>query len=139
MTTRLSSDRERDLVGRAKAGDADALTELVLACVRIGAKLAHRYANPMLPVEDLLQEAMAGFVEAVDNFDLKSGRARFTTYGRYWARKRVTLAVINQSALVRIPEHVWRARQVDQWSSPVVGYPPDLVRDRRFTAMEGRR
>ncbi len=133
----LSRERERVLLTQAKRGDVKALAELVLSHDRMARSLARRYATPMVPAEDLRQEALAGFVEGVATFDLRR-QVRFSVHARHWGRKRVLLTIQEQSSLIRLPEHIWRRRQLDRWSRPVVGYPDSLTSDRRFTAMEAR-
>jgi len=126
----LSLQEEQDLVVRLKAGDKQALTDLLLAHRPMLLAMAIRHARPSLPIEDLLQEGFAGLTEAAGRF-VSDGRGRFGTCGKHWARKRILLAVKNQSLTIRVPVKRWDQKRWDLFPHVVQGYPAGLVADRR--------
>ncbi|MFD5428325.1 RNA polymerase sigma factor RpoD/SigA [Streptomyces sp. NPDC127084] len=56
--------------------------------------------------EDLAQHGMVGLIRAMEKFDVSMG-CKFSTYATWWVRQRITRAVINEEAAIRLPVHVW--------------------------------
>ncbi|MFD9885279.1 RNA polymerase sigma factor RpoD/SigA [Streptomyces alboflavus] len=56
--------------------------------------------------DDLAQHGMLGVIRAAEKFDITMG-CKFSTYATWWIRQRITRAVINEEAIIRLPVHIW--------------------------------
>lgn len=98
------SEAERsELVRKQKLGD-DARQTLVLANLRLVFSVARRYQRLGLPMEDLVQEGMAGLLQAVEKYDWHKG-TKFSTYAVWWIRQAITRALSNHSRTIRLPSY----------------------------------
>lgn len=69
--------------------------------------LIKRFLNPYTayePMEDLLQEAYFGLVEAVQHYET-SKNVRFMTYAEYWIRQSVQRYLEKCGSVIKIPSH----------------------------------
>ena len=82
----------------------EARERLILSNLRLVQKIAQRYKNNGLDLEDLISEGNIGLVRAVEKFDPNKG-SRFSTYATYWIRQAMTRALSNQSRVIRLPTH----------------------------------
>jgi RNA polymerase nonessential primary-like sigma factor len=101
----LSAEEEKTLSRLALAGDKRARKRMIESNLRLVVKIARRYLNRGLPLLDLIEEGNLGLIHAVEKFDPERG-FRFSTYATWWIRQNIERAIMNQSALVRLPIHV---------------------------------
>lgn len=66
-----------------------------------------RYPNNSM-YEDLEQHGVLGLIRAIEKFDISLG-CKFSTYASWWIRQKITRAVIDEEAAIRLPVHVWTA------------------------------
>ena len=97
----LTREEELDLARRSAAGDGDALARLTIAYRQFVVKIARKYRNYGLPMNDLVQEGMVGFIQAVNKFDPKH-QARLSTYAMWWIRAAIQDHVVRSWSLVRV-------------------------------------
>jgi len=97
----LSREEEADLAMRSAAGDDDALARLITSHRQFIVKIARKYRNYGLPMQDLVQEGMVGFIQAVRRFDPKR-EARLSTYAMWWIRASIQDHVVRSWSLVRV-------------------------------------
>jgi len=98
----------RALVGEVRQGVAlreRARERFILANLRLVAWVARKQMNLGLELTDLIQEGNVGLMKAVEKFDYRKG-GKFSTYGTWWIRQRMSRGVANQSRTIRIPVHV---------------------------------
>lgn len=76
---------ERELVSRAKAGDARAREELINRLLPLVIRLARPYKTPGIEWEDFIQEGVVGVLRALAGFDPEVG-VPFTAYAAWWVR-----------------------------------------------------
>jgi len=100
-TPLLTREEELDLTQRSAAGDRAALARLITAHRRFVVKIARKYRNYGLPMNDLVQEGTIGFIHAVRRFDPKRD-VRLNTYSMWWIRAAIQDHVIRSWSLVRV-------------------------------------
>ena len=98
----LNSAQEIELGRRARAGDEDAVNELVRANLRFVISVAKKYQNRGVSLSDLIQEGNVGLVTAARKFDPDQG-VKFISYAVWWIRQAILSALANQGRSVRVP------------------------------------
>ena len=125
----LSADQERETATLIAGGDKAARNRLVLANLGLVVSIARKFQGRGLAFDDLVGEGNLGLIRAAECFDLKFG-TRFRTYASYWVEEAIRDALINRTAMIRLPAYMiglltkWDcARQSlhQQW-----GYPPSF-------------
>jgi RNA polymerase primary sigma factor len=102
----LSREEERGLGRHIQAGDEGARERLIVANLRLVAKIAHQFSYNGIAVDDLIEEGNLGLMEAVDRFDPENG-AKFSTYAAWWIKHMIRRAIHNNSRTVRLPSSVY--------------------------------
>jgi len=97
----LSREEEAELAKRSAQGDDDALASLIHSHRQFVIKIARKYRNYGLPMQDLVQEGMVGFIQAVRRFD-PAREARLSTYAMWWIRASIQDHVVRSWSLVRV-------------------------------------
>ena len=124
----LSKEEEQKLARCVKAGDKDALNELIESNLSFVVKVASEYRNLGLPFEDLLNEGNLGLIEAAHRYDAGKG-TKFITYAIWWIRKSILKALSERSSLVRVPSYqmkkVREIRETERSLSRTLGRKPD--------------
>ncbi len=89
------SDRESDciLISKCKSGDEKALTELIARYTPMIRRTAGGFSAVTLDADDMAQEGMLGFLNAVYTFDSKKSNASFSTYAYVCVRNRIISAL----------------------------------------------
>ena len=98
----LTREQEGELGQRIRAGDEDAVHELVQANLRFVVNIGKRYMNRGIPLPDLVTEGNLGLYEAARRFDERKGCA-FISYAVWWIRRNLNKALAEQLHLVRYP------------------------------------
>ena len=98
----LSREREDELITLLRDGDISARNRLVEGHLRFAARIALRYRNGSVPMEDLISAANVGLVRATETFDGSRG-FRFITYAIWWIKRSIQETLITEGRLIRLP------------------------------------
>lgn len=97
----LTREEEVMLARRSHAGDSDAAGLLIRSHLRLVIKVASRYRNYGLPMNELIQEGNIGLIQAVERFDPERG-VRLATYAMWWIKAAIQDYILRSWSLVRI-------------------------------------
>jgi len=99
-----------DKIERAERSIEDGKNRLIQANLRLVVSIARQYMGRGLQFLDLVQEGNIGLMKAVDKFEYQRGY-RFSTYGTWWIRQRITRALAEQASTIRVPVHMHESVQ----------------------------
>ncbi|MEN2978866.1 RNA polymerase factor sigma-32 [Tistrella bauzanensis] len=97
----LTREEEVSLAARVQAGDKAAAEILVRSHLRLVIKVASRYRNYGLPMNELVQEGSLGLMQAVERFDPERG-VRLATYAMWWIKAAIQDYILRSWSMVRI-------------------------------------
>jgi len=98
----LKGTEELDLARKIRAGDGEALQELVKRNLRFVISVAKKYQNRGLPLIDLIGEGNVGLLTAARKFDPDQG-VKFISYAVWWIRQAILSSLARQGRTVRVP------------------------------------
>ena len=98
----LKGTQEFDLARLIRAGDQDALQELVKRNLRFVISVAKKYQNRGMPLIDLIGEGNVGLLTAARKFDPDQG-VKFISYAVWWIRQAILSSLAKQGRTVRVP------------------------------------
>jgi RNA polymerase sigma factor (sigma-70 family) len=98
IDTTLNSDLFKTKMNRYR-------NKLIEGNLKLVIKVAMYYQNKGLPLDDLIQEGVLGFIRAIEKYDPYQG-IKLGTYATWWIRQKMTRALSNKARLVRLPVHI---------------------------------
>jgi RNA polymerase primary sigma factor len=101
-TPLLTSQQEIAIAKRVRAGDDEAMQELVKRNLRFVISVAKKYQNRGLPLIDLIGEGNVGLLTAARKFDPDQG-VKFISYAVWWIRQAILSSLARQGRTVRVP------------------------------------
>jgi RNA polymerase primary sigma factor len=102
----LSSYEECELSALIEGGDRDARDRLVVANLGLVVTIARQFCGRGLELDDLTGEGNLGLIRAAKEFQPRFG-TRFSTYAAYWIKQSIRQALINTTATIRLPSHMF--------------------------------
>lgn len=101
----LTKIEERNTLIKAKQGDELSQNKLIQNNLKLITKIANKYINYGIPLNDLIQEGIIGLINAIKKFDLNYN-CKFLTYAYYKIRQSINRAIANNSRTIRVPIHM---------------------------------
>ncbi|MCR5265144.1 MAG: RNA polymerase sigma factor RpoD/SigA [Cyanobacteria bacterium RUI128] len=102
----LSTEEEREIAKRVKAGDEEAKKTLIQANLKLVISVAKKAIHmSALPLIDLIQEGNLGLMVAVEKYNWKLGY-KFQTYATWWIKQAMFKAISEQSHSMKIPVYI---------------------------------
>jgi RNA polymerase primary sigma factor len=101
-TPLLTPPQEIAIARRVRAGDQEAMQELVKRNLRFVISVAKKYQNRGLPLTDLIGEGNVGLLTAARKFDPDQG-VKFISYAVWWIRQAILASLARQGRTVRVP------------------------------------
>jgi len=99
----LTVDDEKELGGRIRLGDQEAVKRLVESNLRFVVHYAKRYRGLGLSYMDLIHEGSLGLIEAAKRFD-PDRNVKFISYAVWWVRQAIFHALSEHSRVFRLPQ-----------------------------------
>jgi RNA polymerase primary sigma factor len=101
-TPLLSAQQEIAIARRVRAGDEEAMQELVKRNLRFVISVAKKYQNRGMALTDLIGEGNVGLLTAARKFDPDQG-VKFISYAVWWIRQSILASLARQGRTVRVP------------------------------------
>lgn len=126
----LTAEEEVTLAHLAAKGDLEARDRMILSNNRLVWRIAKRYANVMVDVDDLFQEGQIGLIQAVRKYNPELG-FRFSTYATQCITNHILIWISRTSGNIRSTNtNHWKQRKYnftfDQLKSDLGRTPTDL-------------
>jgi len=101
-TPLLTAQQEIAIARKVRAGDEEAMQELVKRNLRFVISVAKEYQNSGLALTDLIGEGHVGLMTAARTFDPDQG-VKFISYAVWWIRQAILASLARQGRTVRVP------------------------------------
>lgn len=102
QTPLLTQPQEIAIARKVRAGDEEAMQELVKRNLRFVISVAKKYQNRGLALTDLIGEGNVGLLTAARKFDPDMG-VKFISYAVWWIRQAILASLARQGRSVRVP------------------------------------
>ena len=107
----LSRSEEKELALRIRAGDEDAVEELVKHNLRYVISVAKGFQHRGMDIEDLVAAGNEGLLIAARKFDPGFG-TRFTTYAKNWIKQKILELLARCGRIVKVPDAIASKRSM---------------------------
>jgi RNA polymerase primary sigma factor len=102
QTPLLTPQQEVAIARLVRAGDTEAMQELIKRNLRFVISVAKKYQNRGLALSDLIGEGNLGLLTAARKFDPDQG-VKFISYAVWWIRQSILAALARHGRTVRVP------------------------------------
>ncbi len=102
QTPLLTAQQEVAIARKVRAGDDEAMQELVKRNLRFVISVAKKYQNRGMALTDLIGEGNVGLLTAARKFDPDQG-VKFISYAVWWIRQAILASLARQGRTVRVP------------------------------------
>jgi len=97
----LTKEKEMELCKKIKHGCRKSFNELIRANLKFVVKVANKYRNQGISLNDLIGYGNTGLIKAVEDYDATRG-LKFITYAMWWIRQAILAAITQKSTTIRI-------------------------------------
>jgi len=97
----LDRETEKVVIRKVQQGSRRAINKLVNANLLFVIKIAYKYRNQGMELEDIISAGNLGLIEAAKRME-PSRKNKFITYAVWWIRQSIRQAIFNQSRLIRL-------------------------------------
>lgn len=106
-STPIDKSQERQLIRKAQSGCTKSRDKLVHANLRFVVSYAKSFyrGNVAFQLEDLIQEANIGLLNAIKLYDLDKYNYKLFSYGVYWMLQAITNSLDKNMNVIRIPSN----------------------------------
>jgi RNA polymerase primary sigma factor len=112
----LSKEEEFELADKIQEGCERSLQKLVLHNTKFAIKEANRFTGQGLHLNDLIQEASIGMMNAAERFT-RERNSKFITYAKMWIRKALNESLVEKGTIVQLPMN----KAIENYKSKVKG------------------
>ncbi|MCK9568017.1 RNA polymerase sigma factor RpoD/SigA [Candidatus Pacearchaeota archaeon] len=98
----LTREQEKELAVRIQKGDLKAKEKLISSNLRFVVKVAKRYRNCGLPLEDLIAEGNCGLIKAIEKYD-PSQNVKLISYAVWWIEHTIKDSLSCSNNSIRLP------------------------------------
>jgi len=113
---------EKFVIIKVQEGSRRATDILVNSNLMFVIKIAYKYRNQGLELEDIISAGNLGLIEAAKRMDAEKDN-KFITYAVWWIRQSIRYTIFNQSRLVRLASNKEeKLRKVFRNSIPIKSY-----------------
>jgi len=113
---------EKFVIHKVKEGSRKATDILINSNLMFVIKIAYKYRNQGLELEDVISAGNLGLIEAAKRMDPEKDN-KFITYAVWWIRQSIRYTIFNQSRLVRLASNKEeKLRKVFRGSIPIKSY-----------------
>lgn len=110
--------------------------KLILHNQKLVIRVAGRYRNSSIALEDLIQEGNLGLMRAVSRFDYSRG-FKFSTYATWWIRQAIERAIMNQGENIRHPVHIVEKKKQMKRAAAELRQAGQMVTDENLAEKTG--
>ena len=112
--TGSNKEESLDLLKKAQNGDMQSRDILAKNYLLMVVKMARKYRDMGVPLEDIVAEGNIGLLTAIDKYDFEKG-APFSTCAKFWIKQAIVRNCMHKKRLVRLPEHVSELMRTNRW------------------------
>jgi RNA polymerase sigma factor (sigma-70 family) len=112
---RSTKEESLDLLRMARNGDRKSHDRLINNYLLLVVKIARKYMNKGVPMEDLIAEGNIGLMKAVEKYSFDK-EAPFSTCAKHWIKQSIIRNCMHNNRLVRLPENVSEAMRTNRWN-----------------------
>jgi len=102
---KLTKQEQCDTVSLANKGNEKAIEQLIRTNLRLIIKVANKFQNCSLDLEDLVSEGKIGILDAIKRFNAKKD-VKFSTFATFHVYNRISAYVRRNSKLIRCPNYL---------------------------------
>ena len=110
-----TKEKSLELIISARSGDENAKNQLIEDYLLLVVKIARKYMNMGVPLDELIAEGNVGLITSIDKFDISVG-APFSSCAQFWIKQSIIRNCMHGRRIVRLPENISELIRTDRWN-----------------------